>query len=361
MTSVDIILRLLKNSGFRVLGTDGTFIYLEDPSCILRSFETFIEYAWIGVTAVTALLLFGWGISLIRAGKGASSMFTNIRNLTLIFGVLSISKPIVNFVYGDDVFARGCKTITVSISQVQKILDARNLALATRNTDDLYEEFDIYDSGAIGGGEYAYMDDMNAMTSVVYAAGDAQPIPTTISGGTGVASGTNNRAATSSGTIAPVNARYDNISTATSNMAVESGNDIIYTDANGNKTKRSGGTRAWRNNNPGNIIAGKWANSHGAIGKGGRFAVFASEAAGMNAIAALLKTSRYAVQTVAGAISTYAPPFENDTAAYHRRLEQLTGIPINTPMSQLTEDQLKRVTFAIREIEGWKPGRETQI
>ena len=39
------ILQLLKNSGFHGLRADAEFIYMEDPSCILRSFETFINYA----------------------------------------------------------------------------------------------------------------------------------------------------------------------------------------------------------------------------------------------------------------------------------------------------------------------------
>lgn len=45
-------------------------------------------------------------------------------------------------------------------------------------------------------------------------------------------------------------------------------------------TIRSGGTKAWRNNNPGNMIysAKGFAIRHGAIGKAGGMAVFPSEA-----------------------------------------------------------------------------------
>ncbi|MDL2296240.1 hypothetical protein LJC18_05570, partial [Lachnospiraceae bacterium OttesenSCG-928-E19] len=146
MNNIETIFRLLRNSGFHVLGSDGTYIHLEDPSCILRSFETFTEYAWIAITVITGILIFGWGISMIRGAK--NDLFTNMRNLILIFGILTAAKPIVNLIWGGDVFARGCKTINVSIAEVQKILDARNLKLAERDEFDLYEIWDITDSGA---------------------------------------------------------------------------------------------------------------------------------------------------------------------------------------------------------------------
>ncbi len=128
------------------MGADGSFIYLEDPSCILRSFMTFAEYAWIIIVFITGILLFGWAISMIRGAK--NDIFTNLRNLVLIFGVLAAAGPIINMIYGDDLFKRGCRTIKVELSEVNRLLDARKLKLSTRDQYDLYEEFDIYDSGA---------------------------------------------------------------------------------------------------------------------------------------------------------------------------------------------------------------------
>ena len=121
---IQTILRLLKNSGFYILGTDESFIYLEDPSCILRSFETFIEYAWLAITCITGLLLFGWAISLIRGIK--IEIFSNLRNLIIMFGVLSAIIPIVNMIWGDDLFAKGCRTIKVSINEVNELINTRN-------------------------------------------------------------------------------------------------------------------------------------------------------------------------------------------------------------------------------------------
>ena len=126
--NTEIIKQLLTNSGINVIGSDSASVYIEDPSCILRGFETFIEYAWIIITAITGVLLFGWAISMIRGAK--NDIFTNLRNLLIMFATLSMAIPIVNVIWGDDLFARGCKTITVSIDDLNTLLDARNRTLS---------------------------------------------------------------------------------------------------------------------------------------------------------------------------------------------------------------------------------------
>lgn len=178
--NIDTIFRLLKNAGFNVLGSDGVYIHLEDPSCILRSFETFLDYAWIAVTFITGVLLFGWAIAYIRGSK-ADSLFNNLRNLTLIFGILAAVKPAINLIWGGDVFARGCKVIKVSIYEVQKILDARNLKLKARGENDLYEEFDIYDSGAIAA--LGMPNELPYGAAPLFGAGDIESIPVQVTGG----------------------------------------------------------------------------------------------------------------------------------------------------------------------------------
>lgn len=143
--NTETIVRLLKNSGINVIGADSTSVFIEDPSCILRGFETFIEYAWVIITAVTGVLLFGWAISLIRGAK--NDIFTNLRNLIIMFATLSMVIPIVNLIWGDDLFARGCKTIAVPLNDLNTLLDARNKQFKNAS-DDLYEDMYIYDSGA---------------------------------------------------------------------------------------------------------------------------------------------------------------------------------------------------------------------
>lgn len=61
------------------------------------------------------------------------------------------------------------------------------------------------------------------------------------------------------------------------------GTSRVYGMADGSVETRTGGTRAWRSNNPGNIEYGSFAKSHGAIGSDGRFAIFSSYEAGRKA------------------------------------------------------------------------------
>lgn len=145
--NADTIIRLLTNSGFHNIRVDPDFVYMEDPSCILRSFEIFANYAWWFITVLTGAMIVGWAISMIRGAK--NDFFTNLRNLIVMFGVLSIAGPIMNLIYGDDLFARGCRTISVPMSEMNRLLDARNAKLKSRDEYDLYEDFDIYDSGAV--------------------------------------------------------------------------------------------------------------------------------------------------------------------------------------------------------------------
>lgn len=348
--NIDTILRLLKNSGFRVLDANDAFIQLEDPSCILRSFEVFLDYAWIAITFITGLLLFGWAISMIRGAK--NDIFTNLKNLTIIFGILTATKPIVNLIWGGDLFARGCKTISVSTVEVRRLLDARNLKLAERNESDLFEEFNIYDSAATAGLDMP--NEIPYASAPLVSAGDTERVTVTVSGDNYTTGAVGQNPLNAASTPMQNNAQRPT-------SAIASNGDVIYRNQDGDQYKKTGGSRAWLNNNPGNIRYSEFSRRQGAIGEAGGFSVFPDESTGMAAIKALLQTKNYYRLTVSSAISRYAPPVENNTAGYQKRMAELTGIDITTPMNQLTDTQLQRVTIAIREIEGWKTGREILI
>ena len=143
MNSAEIV-RLLKNSGINVLGADSFSVYIEDPSCVIRGFENFLTYAWVIVSFLAGVLLFGWAVSMIRGAK--NDIITNLRNLFLMFAAMGMVGPIMNVVYNGDIFGIGCKQIEVSINELNKLLDARHSKLTTR-TGDLYEDFQIYDTG----------------------------------------------------------------------------------------------------------------------------------------------------------------------------------------------------------------------
>ena len=53
------------------------------------------------------------------------------------------------------------------------------------------------------------------------------------------------------------------------------GRSVTYYDDTGYTEVHVGGTRSWRNNNPGNLRYTNWTKNHGAIGKDGDgFAIF---------------------------------------------------------------------------------------
>jgi hypothetical protein len=136
------------------------------------------------------------------------------------------------------------------------------------------------------------------------------------------------------------------------------GNWVKYTAEDGSGFIRKGGSRTWRNMNPGAIKPGKICNQYGACGSAGGFAVFPTEEQGMKALRALLKSDRYANLTVAAAIYKYAPPSDhNDTRSYQRKLSKMTGISLNKKLNQLTPEEMERVVNTIKVIEGWKPGK----
>lgn len=408
------IIRLLSNAGFRVLGTDGANLYIEDPSCILRSFQTFTEYAWIILTFITGMLIFGWAISMIRGAK--NNIFMNLRNLTIMFGTLAATGAILNMIYGGDLFARGCQTVAVDIDTVNEMLDMRQKKMSPQQTD-LYESIDIYDSGVVRANVTTNdTDDDNDNASTdntvigekISIPDDADdkfiPISQKLSD-TDKDKLLDILRRTPDGTltiprnktkiddvfnklpngglpaenIISVDELRDRLTSAppqhdaTPNnpsthhprnpseqeytSAVALGRDVVYTTADGRRIRRTGGTRAWRNLNPGNIRYSEFSRNAGAIGQAGGFAVFPDEETGTRAISSLLRGKSYNNLTIARAITRYAPPSENNTAAYHRRIQQITGLNINRRISDLSDGELSRVVDAIRAIEGWEAGR----
>ncbi|WP_426879100.1 integrating conjugative element protein [Glaesserella parasuis] len=147
-----------------------------------------------------------------------------------------------------------------------------------------------------------------------------------------------------------------------SNNAYADGRATIYRTADGTLIKREGGSLAWRNNNPGNIRAGAFAQANGAIGVGpGGFAIFPDAETGAKAIKSLMKTNSYKDRSIADAIARYAPPTENDTEKYIQIVTRNTGLDRNTRMGALSDSQLEHVVRAIRTHEGWKEGNESSI
>ena len=136
---------------------------------------------------------------------------------------------------------------------------------------------------------------------------------------------------------------------------------VVYTAANDGKLLRQGGSRSWRNNNPGNIRYTQFSRNHGAIGSAGGFAVFPDVESGRDALSSLLGGASYINLTISAAISRYAPPNENDTANYERLIARLTGLDVTRKLSELTPAEFSQVVSAIETIEGYVVGNESVI
>lgn len=133
---------------------------------------------------------------------------------------------------------------------------------------------------------------------------------------------------------------------------------VVYIDAQGREILREAGSRSWRNNNPGNIRKGNFANMAGAIGDDGAFAIFPASAIGFDAIVSLLRSNSYNNLSLRDAVFRYAPPNENDSAQYATFLTQETGIQGNAILSSLGINDIRKIAKIIQKIEGWHEGVE---
>lgn len=143
------IVNLLKNSGLEKVRVDSDFIYFQDPSCIFPAFDTFLEYAWLAIVILTAIMIFGWGVLYIKNGIKINTVFNNAKTLILVLGILGAVKPIVNIVYGKDLFAQQCETKQVSVAAVNELLEMRNKKMGKSDENLLYESFTVVDSGPV--------------------------------------------------------------------------------------------------------------------------------------------------------------------------------------------------------------------
>jgi hypothetical protein len=130
------------------------------------------------------------------------------------------------------------------------------------------------------------------------------------------------------------------------------GKDTPQTNKPTVTSKSQSVSRGIRNNNPGNIRKStiKWK---GAIGDDGSFIKFALPEDGIRAMARILKvyTSKYKINTVAGAITRWAPPKENRTDAYIAFVAKKMGKKSNEVIDFTDSKELAKMVSAIIEFE----------
>lgn len=365
---ISTIVQLLTNAGFNVKGVNPakTHLLIEDPSCIMRNFQTFLEYAWVIVSLIAAMLLFGWAISKIRGAT--TDIVTNIRNLLIMFGVLSITGPIVNMIYGGDLMARACHIIQIPLDDVQQILETRNAQLS--KDDNLFESIDIFDSGIrppesqsgdlnpvpVPNFDYITDPETGETDIVSYMVhGTDDEITNKIPNPSEQTPSINISSVSETNTMPRVN----NANTAVS-ASVISSQIIEYVHFDGTKHRNHKGTPAWRHTNPGNIVNSKFATEHGAIGRGNKFAIFPTKEVGMQAIISLLRSPSYNNLSIINAIKRYAPAADNnDPVKYANTISRKTGLDVNRILNTLNDTEIIKVADIIQQVEGWEPGTVT--
>lgn len=133
------LIKILEQAGFHEVEVVGDLVTMEDPSCVIRGFETFISYAWVIVTALAGILLFGWALSMIRGAK--NDIFSNMKYLVLIFGILSVSGFIMETIYGGRFLNTWCKKIEIKVDDIAKLVEQKQKASGYEFIDidvDLY-------------------------------------------------------------------------------------------------------------------------------------------------------------------------------------------------------------------------------
>jgi hypothetical protein len=161
------------------------------------------------------------------------------------------------------------------------------------------------------------------------------------------------------------------------------GLSIIYYDKEGNKmirrkdpTPKSLGSKAWRHNNPGNLVHGSHVKKYGSIGSAtyitkneqGKeqkftFAIFPDRACGHAAMFALLKEPRYLKLTLDALPRKYTgvedgQPDTKEAIAYRDFLKNSTKFDMTRTIESLTEDEFNILIRKMENYEGWHPWPE---
>lgn len=117
--------------------------------------------------------------------------------------------------------------------------------------------------------------------------------------------------------------------------------------------------RGIRNNNPGNIRYHIGTNWQGLAEKqtDKEFCQFASPQWGIRAIARTMFTYRdkYGLNSIKGIINRYAPPVENNTDGYIKRVCRILGVKPDEKL-ELTNEVLTQLIKAIIAVENNKNG-----
>lgn len=136
---------------------------------------------------------------------------------------------------------------------------------------------------------------------------------------------------------------------------------VMYIDASNHLTfYMINGSRAWRNNNPGNLKYEdpQYATARGVIGTDySGFAIFPDYNTGYAALSYCIR-DKYKDSSIEDTMYCFAPPNENNTEAYIDYLVNSLGggVTRETKISSLTWAQQTTIIDSIKNYEGYTPG-----
>lgn len=139
---------------------------------------------------------------------------------------------------------------------------------------------------------------------------------------------------------------------------------IVYYRADGSSAIYLGGSRNWRNNNPGNIAYGngRLAKRLGAIGKAGGFAVFPSYEVGKEAFFEVLKQESFQERTLAKTIEVWASSEPvNQIQIYQKYVFKQTKIDLDRKIKSLSASELNDLFNTVKIKEGGNSGKIIEI
>lgn len=130
---------------------------------------------------------------------------------------------------------------------------------------------------------------------------------------------------------------------------------------NGQIEKRSGGSHAWRINNPGRISFGRFSNSVGAIGRDeNNLAIFPSLEKGRNALKTLLfehNNFGFKDLTVFAALKRYSTlKDDNRSSEYANEIIKNSGVSKDKIMRTLNDNEKNKIIEIIEKVEEIKEG-----
>jgi ribosomal protein S13 len=138
---------------------------------------------------------------------------------------------------------------------------------------------------------------------------------------------------------------------------------VQYFDEQGNMRIRGGGTRAWRCNNPGNLLASRYSTgvkrrSIGTAGDGkNEYAVYPDYETGHEALVVMLKGGVYSSLTLREAMKRY----DSTNPHYIDTIVSKTGFDSERKVKSLNDKEFEKFWWAIEDTEKWKVGKEDFI